>query len=92
MGLAQMGQNSASNLSQVGTNTAAGVRGAYGDMGDAKAQGYGAIGGGLTGLGGAFANWYNGQAPKTTYGGGDQAQNYGLPMLASSYQNTNWGS
>ena len=90
MGMANMGQNSAAQLGQIGTNAAAGVRNSNAMIGDAKATSYGAIGGGLTGLAGQFNNYYNGGG-SSSYGGGSSASSFGLPYASQPYDNTYWG-
>jgi len=92
MGMAQMGQGAAGTLGQIGTAAAGGVRSSYGNIGDAKATGYGAIGGGLTGLAGQFTNYMNGQGGGgSSYGGGTSANSFGLPSTSQPYANTFWG-
>lgn len=87
MGMADLGARSTSNLSQIGTSTSQGVQSAYGNIGAAKAEGYGAQAGGIAGLGGAFTNWANGRTPQPA----TQPANFGIPAMGSSYQYTNYG-
>jgi hypothetical protein len=69
--LAGMGQNAAGQLGGIGTGTMSAMGQANGAYGDAQANRYGSIFGGLAGLGGAVgSNWGNGS--QSSYGGGSQ--------------------
>jgi hypothetical protein len=61
---ANLGQNAASGVGQLGANAANQIGSSYGQLGAAQAaaaqQQGGAIGGAVTGIGGALSNYYNG--------------------------------
>jgi len=59
--LSQSGQNAAGTLGGIGTGTSQMVNNAYGNVGDARASGYGANANAAYGLGGLFSDWYNGK-------------------------------
>lgn len=89
MDMSRMGQQSAANLSQIGTATAGGVRSAYGDIGQAKADGYGYTAGGIGGLLNNFGSSYNTGAQNT--GSGDAWNGSAVPgMLPTNNSGWRW--
>jgi hypothetical protein len=93
MGLAQLGQNSAAGVGAMGMNSANTIGGYLGAAGQAQANGaisqgnniantVGQLGAGLGGLLGG----------QSSYGGGQQASNFGLPSPVSPYANASYGT
>jgi hypothetical protein len=93
MGLAQMGQQSALGLGQLGAGTMGPMSQAYGAQGQAQANGLGAIYGGIAGLGNAWGQQQGGGG-SSSYGGGSSAGNYGLPAPnpPSNWWDGSWGN
>jgi hypothetical protein len=61
MGIANLGQNSASNLGQLGTSYTQMQTGQNSNAGAARASGYGAWGNALMGVGNAAGNYFGGR-------------------------------
>lgn len=95
MGLAQLGQNSAAGAGMAGMGAANQIGSAYGNMGQAQANGAIAQGNNWantisnvgTGLGSIL-----GGASAPAYGGGATASSYGLPAPVTPYANTGYSN
>lgn len=73
MGVAGMGQSAAGTLGGIGTGTLGAMGSAYGQQGDAKANGYGAWAGAIGGLGNTLGNMWGSTTSSygsPGYGGG----------------------
>lgn len=91
MGLAGLGAQAASNLGSIGTSTMGNVQNGYNGIANAQAQGYGAN----AGMFGNIAGTLGGLFPATSqssYGGGNNASQFGLPPPVAPYANTGYGS
>ncbi len=85
MGLAGLGAGAAGTLGQIGSNATGHIMDAYNNIGQAQAQGYGAIGGGLAG----FANQF-GANNNTSPTGSAYTPTYFAPSAETPYNNPNW--
>lgn len=91
-GMAQMGQQSAMGLGQLGQSAAGNMMQGYQNVGNAQAAGRGATAGMWGGVLGGLANGVGGWGgQQSAYGGGSSAGSFGLPAPVDPYANTNWG-
>ena len=79
MGLAGMGQQAAGSLGSIGTNVSGQVGQAYGALGNAQAQRYGATAGQAAGIFNSLGNLAGG----FNFGGGGGSSAYGVPAQGS---------
>jgi hypothetical protein len=91
--LAQMGQNSATALGNLGAGVGSNLVGAYGNLSSAQQQGYDSNGQLAASLGGLFNNWYQGQNQPLTDSsyGSLPSDNYGFGGIPSSSGDNNYG-
>lgn len=91
-GLAGMGQQAAGSLGSIGSGTMGAMGQANGAYGDAQANRYGANAGAIGSIGNAIGGMFGGQSFGSSYGGGSNASNFGLPAPVNPYANTNYGN
>jgi hypothetical protein len=88
---AGLGQQSAMGLGQLGQAAAGNMMQGYNQMGQAQAAGHGATAGMWGGVLGGLANGLGGGWGQSAYGGGSNANSFGLPSPVDPYANTSWG-